>query len=799
MQGLKVLEFNRINLTSLPSSIGCLKTLCTLRLRNCDLEDIAIIGELGNLEILDLRRSRMKMLPKKIGQLTRLKLLDLSDCDKLQVITPNVLSKLSKLEELYLYDSFDKWEVEGIENPRSNSSLVELQRLSRLTTLEVHIPDVEAIPKDNLFFGKMERYKISIGDEKYNDRGMGTSRMLKLKVNKSIHSVDGIKHLLGETQSLHLDGMEDVGEMQMLYHPNVESFGQLRYMKVKNCNMMKNLFSFSIVKRLCQLEELEISDCENITNLIVEKEEVDENDILEFNKLRILKLNKLNRFSGSWCSAITFQSSTCLFDKKVNFPVLEKLEIRGMDNLERLWADQLVEHSFSKLTSISLWKCPKLLNVFPGNMLTRLQRLERLIIKRCKSVEEIIYEGGNSSSGGMPSLSPQIIQSDVEFPNLTSLTLRKLPNLKSIHHNKMHTINWPSLKQMEVKECHRVGIVFAKSGETSSEQPLFWVNQSTFPNLHKLTLGWHCNNSQQQQQLLSLYFPHLKLVKLWGYPKEVTVLPSYLLSLPNLQKLEISDSCFKEMIFQSEEGGEEKPASLLLSQITKLRLDSLKELMHLWKEKEGFPNLRILHVSRCRELKVYLIPSSVSFENLVTLEVKKCNGIIKLITHSTAKSLVHLKKMSIWQCQNIEEIIQGGDDDDDDEISFPQLNSLKLEDLPKLESFCSSDKYSFGFPSLQFLLLHKCPKMKMFSQRHSNTPLLHKVQLDKHGFLERWEGSLDITIQKLFRRENSHYTNGGQIIPLVQNLKKEVQNSVKDQDIYSTSKEDQSKPSTSST
>ncbi|KAK8570834.1 hypothetical protein V6N13_103233 [Hibiscus sabdariffa] len=312
---------------------------------------------------------------------------------------------------------------------------------------------------------------------KATKRGMGTSRMLKLKVNKSIHSVDGIKHLLGETQSLHLDGMEDVGEMQMLYHPNVESFGQLRYMKVKNCNMMKNLFSFSIVKRLCQLEELEISDCENITNLIVEKEEVDENDILEFNKLRILKLNKLNRFSGSWCSAITFQSSTCLFDKKVNFPVLEKLEIRGMDNLERLWADQLVEHSFSKLTSISLWKCPKLLNVFPGNMLTRLQRLERLIIKRCKSVEEIIYEGGNSSSGGMPSLSPQIIQSDVEFPNLTSLTLRKLPNLKSIHHNKMHTINWPSLKQMEVKECHRVGIVFAKSGETSSEQPLFWVNQ----------------------------------------------------------------------------------------------------------------------------------------------------------------------------------------------------------------------------------------------------------------------------------------------------------------------------------
>ncbi|KAK8570817.1 hypothetical protein V6N13_103217 [Hibiscus sabdariffa] len=185
----------------------------------------------------------------------------------------------------------------------------------------------------------------------------------------------------------------------------------------------------------------------------------------------------VQRFSSSWYSTNTLQSSTCLFDKKVNFlvleeleirgmdnlerchaveivfansqdtssqqplfwldevnfPVLEVLEIRGMDNLERLWADQLVEHSFSKLTSIDLRDCPKLMNVFPLSMLTRLQRLERLEIWGCESVEEIIYEEGgdnSSSSNGMPSLSPQFIQS-FEFPNLTSLILYDLPNLKT--------------------------------------------------------------------------------------------------------------------------------------------------------------------------------------------------------------------------------------------------------------------------------------------------------------------------------------------------------------------------------
>ncbi|KAL4379262.1 hypothetical protein GQ457_02G040270 [Hibiscus cannabinus] len=1081
MQRLKVLEFAKTHFTALPSSVGSLKTLCTLRLLHCKLKDIVILGELKKLEILDLCGSKIIVLPKEIGQLTGLKLLDLSYCDDLEVISPNVLSKLSKLEELYLYGSFDKWEDEGKKNPRSNASLVELQNLSHLITLEVHIPNVEAIPKDNLFFGKMERYKISIGDEKWDshfDRPMKTSRMLKLGMNKSMHLVDGIKHLLRKSQSLYLNGMEDVEEMQMLYHPNVETIGQLRFIKVNNCNMMKNLFSFSIAKRLSQLEELEVSNCKNITVLIEEKEEIDDNDILEFNKLRILKLDKLNRFNGLWYSQNIPQSSAWLFDKKVKLPMLEELEIRGMEKLERLWADQLVEHSFSKLTSIRLEGCPKLLNVFPLSMLTRLQRLKRLVIWECESVEEIIYEGGcisNSSNGmsslspqfiqsfefpnltsltlwnlpnlksihhnkmltinwpslkemkvagcnkveivfansaetssqqplfwvnevscpglellevekchklkyvftssvvksfvhlktlgiyqsdemdgviegkltaeeeegisssiklfpkldflyliglpnlkrfgcainpiefpslkslmiqkcralntftfddgksrvtpphylfdekvnfsvierleiremdnlerlwadqlvehsfskltsisligcpkllsvfplsmlsrlqglhelsiqgcelvgeiisegggsrisgggGMPSLSPQFIQSDVEFPNLTSLSLRYLSNLKSIHHNKLHTINWPSLKEMTVDECHAVKILFANSEEISSQEPLFRVNEeSTFPNLHRLTLVWDGEGQQQQQQnFVSPYFPNLKVVGLEWYPEQVTVLPSYLLSLPNFQTLEITRSYFKEMIFQSEEGGEEKPASLLLSNITELRLRYLDKLMHLWKEKEGFPNLRILHVFRCPELKVNLVPSSVSFQNLVTLEVEICNGIRKLITHSTAKSLVQLKYMRIWRCLNIEEIIQGGDDDDD-EISFPQLSTLRLENLPKLESFSSSDKYTFGFPSLQFLVVQKCPKMKMFSQGHSNTPMLHQVQLDTWSNEERWEGNLNSVVQKLFREKN---------------LKKEMENFVKDPDSYSTSKEDQSKPSTSNT
>ncbi|TYG46742.1 hypothetical protein ES288_D11G280400v1, partial [Gossypium darwinii] len=857
MKRLKVLSLEKVNLSSLPSSIDSLRSLCALRLIDCGVEDIVMLGELVNLEILDLRNSGIRLLSKEIGQLRRLKLLDLSYCYSLKVVSPNVLSSLSSLEELYFFHSFDRWEVEGTDNLiRSNASLVELQSLSRLTTLKVRVPNEQAMPEDNIFLGKLERYKICIGDGKWywTETRTEALRMLKLK-KRSSNLYGGIKLLLRKTESLYVDEAEDVREMlddpvnqglpylKHLKLSNVsdmkfvigsrmlvsclesldlhslmnlesiceaelkaESFGRLRFLEVSECKMLKNLFSFSIAKRLRQLEEIEVSHCNNMREFIlVEKEEeIGENDNLEFpqllngiekiwhddqlltvslgvqsltrlevwechklkcaftssmvksfvqletlivshcdemediiegilggeerinNSIRVfpklnsLKLNNLSNLKRFCCginpvefpllrkleikkchvlSAFHFETASIgnniSFDPSVIFPVLEELgiccgieyevqdvdlDIRttmeceleacrdddsvkelvkkclsssgGMENVERLWPNQLDEHSYSKLTSFFLEGCPKLLNVFPLSMLMRLQKLENLSIWNCKSLEEIICESQSQeiNVSAMQSLSPQLIQSNVitfEFPCLPSVTLIALPNLKSICH-KTQTISWHLLKKMEVYGCNKVEILFASQEISGSinEQPLFWVNKYMFPNLHQLTLGWNVG---------------------------------------------------------------------------------VKEI---WR----------------------LVPSSVPFQNLVILEVRECDGIIKLITHSTAKSLVQLKEMSILNCKKIEEIIEGGDNNDQDEIIFPQLNSLELESLPKLESFCSSWNYTFGFPSLQTVIVEDCPKMKIFSQRHSNTPMLNEVEFYwSWCYEEHWENDLNSTIQQFFR------------------------------------------------
>jgi hypothetical protein len=205
---LKVLDLTKMQLSSLPSSLGLLRNLRTLCLDQCVLGDIAVIGELKNLAILSLLHSHISQLPSEIGLLTRLRLLDLRDCSKLEVIPPNVLSRLVALEELYMGNSFVQWEAEGL----NNASLAELKNLSHLITLEIHIPDANNLPKD-LLFEKLERYVILVGDVwDWPDNQGEVSRILKLKLNTSFQSEVGIQLMLlmKRTENFYLDELKGV-------------------------------------------------------------------------------------------------------------------------------------------------------------------------------------------------------------------------------------------------------------------------------------------------------------------------------------------------------------------------------------------------------------------------------------------------------------------------------------------------------------------------------------------------------------------------------------------------------------
>ncbi|XP_031254305.1 probable disease resistance protein At4g27220 [Pistacia vera] len=323
MPKLKVLNLFKIQQSSLPSSLDLLTNLQTLCLEDTKIEDIAIIGKLEKLKILSLKNSNLEELPTEIGRLTQLRLLDLSNCVQLQVIAPNVISKLSQLEELYMKGCCIQWKVE---------ELKELKHLSQLTSLEIDIEDNKMLPED-FFFKELRRCKITIGDWSryarmdyellwsFGWRNYECSRMLEFKYDSSISSEE--LQIFKNVELLRLaEFSEDDNNLTPLFNKKV-IFSNLMALELKvtssrkiwdiqqpptfmssltrlnlhGCRKIKYAFPISVAKSLSTLQDLQISNCKVLEEIVAEegaKAVVD----FAFPQVTFLKLENLPKLTA---------------------------------------------------------------------------------------------------------------------------------------------------------------------------------------------------------------------------------------------------------------------------------------------------------------------------------------------------------------------------------------------------------------------------------------------------------------------------------------------------------------------
>ncbi|TXG59186.1 hypothetical protein EZV62_017015 [Acer yangbiense] len=480
MKELKILDLTKFHLLSLPSSLQLLTKLQTLYLYNCVLGDIATIGALTKLEVLTISNSDIEHLPGEIRQLTRLRLLDMSKCQKLTTIAPGVVSSLTRLEELYMGNSFVQWDANG----QTNASLTELKQLSHLTTLEIHILDARIMPQD-LLFGKLDRYRVFIGDVWDWFGNYETSKTLKLKWSNIIYLGNGIKTLLNRTEDLYLDELKgaknvlyvldeegfpqlkhlhvqngseiqyiinSVGfgpstffpkleslflrnliNLEMMCHDQLatESFSKLRIMKVKKCDRLKHLFSFSMAKNLLKLEEIEVTNCKKLEEIVFKEsheqfEQHSKVSKIEFTQLRTLRLQCLPQLTS--------------FGSKEFTPDTGSQEILAEDERGTM------SSCCQTLTSLTLELCSGNLKfLFSYSMVKSLVLLEKLKIQNCKSIEGIINIEELRGEGRVVNM---------VFPKLINLQLKGLPNLTQFASG--NSVEFPSLTQLSIQDCPKL-------------------------------------------------------------------------------------------------------------------------------------------------------------------------------------------------------------------------------------------------------------------------------------------------------------------------------------------------------
>ncbi|KAI4313430.1 hypothetical protein L6164_026413 [Bauhinia variegata] len=676
---LKVLNLAAEKLDSLPSSIRLLFNLRALCLNFYKLGNLGIIGELKGLQVLTLI-SDMTQLPPKLCQLNQLQLLDLRGCYNLVLIPPNLLSSLTKLQELYLathiYSRPIQWYVGGPNykqqsmkhrgkevfdgasdpnNQQSKASLGELNNLARLTTLETRIFDEKMLPKD-LVFERLRSYKIIIGLEPnlssdvedlhlhhlkgaenvvpgMNEEGMPQLKHLHLQYSDEIQTIVDLSRrnlvvdIFPNMESLFIDCCTNLEEICNGSLPG-RSFSRLKVIKVANCGKMKSLFSVSSFRGRPH-------------NNIMEETNESAESMLRFTELQglmLIGLPELISFrledkrdcsaQGKQLPSTDMDGEMVTEDNIPHTPIALFNDKVMLPNLEEMIISYVV-----KLTTIWHWQqqlCPK-----------SFDKLRKLEIENCpklmivfpshigssiNSLEtlfitncdslEHVFEETHSEISGVPA-------SVLCFPNLQQVHVQRCERLKYLFPASVaNTLG--KLQSLKIENCSKMEEIVIKEDNTSTSSEVVMLpnlEEIIIVNLVKLKMLFNC-----QQNLKSDSFGRLKNFEIKNCPELLSLLPYHIMSRArSLETLTVVDCKSLELIF-SYHGANGRETHGRIADLPGVVNDKhLRGMLN-------FPNLLAMHVEGCASLK-YLFPEFV------------------------AKSPVKLKKLLVEKSSLMEEVI----------------------------------------------------------------------------------------------------------------------------------------------
>ncbi|XVF49870.1 hypothetical protein PTKIN_Ptkin04bG0050700 [Pterospermum kingtungense] len=386
MKTLLLLDLYGTGIGSLPSSLGKLTGLKGLHLNNCiHLTELPVeVGELHCLEVLDIRGCRIRFIPFHIQKLVNLRCLRVSyykssnpnDFQDMD-IDCNVIPFLTKLEELMIdVVSYDHWCNEVVD------IMKQVVTLENLTTLRICFPKSEVLKN---FLQHSPSWK---------DRQQLTS----------------FRFFVG---------------CQNRKRPQI-----LEYFKYKISRYLGyfhgNLNDYSVICDLLpETDALELVEHEDMTSLI------DFMNVACFNRIRGCLIER--------CNKMTTVADGNMIAGGLILPNVEQMLLVELQSLQTVFEGSLSTKSLSKLHTLVVSNCPMLKRIFSPKVIQQLSRLQKLAIRDCDMIEELIER---DNSAGQVSLT---------FPSLETLILIGMPNLRTLSVDK--SLALPSLKELHVYKC----------------------------------------------------------------------------------------------------------------------------------------------------------------------------------------------------------------------------------------------------------------------------------------------------------------------------------------------------------
>uniref|UniRef100_A0A2C9WFZ5 NB-ARC domain-containing protein n=1 Tax=Manihot esculenta TaxID=3983 RepID=A0A2C9WFZ5_MANES len=282
--------------------------------------------------------------------------------------------------------------------------------MEEIVTKEERVEALAIIPKF-AFRGLKYMTLWRLHELKYFYSGKHTLECPQLKMLK-VHLCAKLQTFNFESQEIHMDKQEDELKLQIpqpLFSFREVGFSGLQHLKLSEFSQLKEAWK----------TQLPVNFFYNLSSL----------ERFAYNELEII--------------------NSALFDEKVAFPNLEKMQILSMDYLNMLWHKQLHSDSFCKIKGLTVEHCEELLQIFPSMLLRRLQNLEDLIVDNCDSLEEVF------------DLQEIIKLKETVTIQLRTLDIRNLPNLKHVwNKDPMGLVLFDNLSSVVVWVCPNLKAIF---------------------------------------------------------------------------------------------------------------------------------------------------------------------------------------------------------------------------------------------------------------------------------------------------------------------------------------------------
>ncbi|OVA14103.1 Disease resistance protein [Macleaya cordata] len=469
----------RIRLLSSTSITGgeCLRRLSLMENRISVLPEEPELPDLLSLS-LNGNRSLRKIPDSFFRSMTSLATLDLTSTD---------ISVIGNLKNLVILSK--RWDVGESGNNGSNViSLAEVASLPCLTNLVLKIFNEQMITTEDPKHGRFE-IEFSNGHDLLTNEQWDSKcclyqvshpvsisiKVLVRRVRKLIISRCFVLKSMGQLEvgfnnlrDLYIEKCHDMEyfmnmaeeeiprtALVALKELKISSMNKLKYifygpmpigfidnltvLKVKECKEMVSCFGPNLVKRVPNLEELEVAYCGMLkdvfhletgssTSLLINNDQKEINAAAIFSKLRSIVLSSLPILETIWKGEIPF---------------------RFLENLKR----------------IDVKHCDKLRCLFSSSMARNLKQLEKLEVGFCKSMVKLISSSSSSDKHhqimSVDADHQDQVQLMIFFPNLKHLKIRGCDSLEQLWDGNNSTVLDCPLEYLEVVRCKNLKILFS--------------------------------------------------------------------------------------------------------------------------------------------------------------------------------------------------------------------------------------------------------------------------------------------------------------------------------------------------